>query len=131
MKLVPDYAFFYLEGRNDKHLRADIDTESIAKKVIAGEGTIHELVHAAVAAAAEGSRVDRKKRTWIEDYEDDINAAGGNGEEAYRHYLAGKIDELTHALEAEVVEDMLELTGDGEDDDEDESGDDAEDDDND
>lgn len=118
MKLLPDYAFFYLEGRNDKHIRADIDTDQLAKDVIAGKGTIHELVHAAVTAAAEGHRVDRKKRMWIDDYETDINAAGGDGEEAYRHYLAGRIDELTHHLEGEVVEEMLEISGGGDDDEE-------------
>jgi hypothetical protein len=124
MNLSADYAFFYLEGRNDKHLRCDIDTESIAKEVIAGQGTVHELVHKAVSDAAAGMRVDRKKRAWLEEYDDDIKEAGGDGEEAYRHYMAGKIDELTHHLEGEVVEDMLEAAGGDEEDDEEEEEDD-------
>ena len=120
-----DYAYFYLEGRDDKRLRADIDTEQIARDVIAGKGLIYELVHKAVASAAEGHRVERKKRQWIEEYQDDINAAGGDGEEAYRHYLDGRIDELTHVLEGEVVDNMAELLGgedDGDEEDEEDDG---------
>jgi hypothetical protein len=121
-----DYAFFYLEGRDEKRLRADIDTEAIAKDVLNDKGTIHELVHKAVTAAAETHRVDRKKRQWIEEYAEDIQSAGGDGEEAYRHYLDGRIDELTHTLEGEVVDDMTALIG-GEDDEDDDDEDEEED----
>lgn len=126
-----DYAFFYLEGRDDKKLRADIDTEAIAKDVLADKGSIHDLVRAAVSAAAEAHRVERKKRQWIDEYAEDIQAAGGDGEEAYRHYLDGRIDELTSMLESEVIEDMSALVGGDEEDDEDEDGDEEDEDDGD
>jgi hypothetical protein len=107
-----DYAFFYLEGREAKVLRADIDTAAIAEQVLAGKGGIHELLHKAVSDAAKGLEVDRQKRRWLADYEDEIKDAGGNGDSAYRHYCDGRIDELVYQLEPEVVEDIgIEIGG--------------------
>ena len=48
MKLIPGYEFFYLEGREERALKADIDTTEIAKEVCEKGGSIHELLHAAV-----------------------------------------------------------------------------------
>lgn len=125
------YASFYLEGRDDRLLKSDIDVDDIAEQVIAGKGSIHELLVKAATAAAEPLRVDRKKRQWLEDFEDEIKEAGGDAEEAYGTYLSGRIDQLVSQLDDDVVAAMsLELGGeeddeDEEDDDEEDEGDDA------
>lgn len=119
-----DYAFFYLAGREAKLLRTDIDTAAIAEQVLAGKGDIHALLHKAVSDAAKGLEVDRQKRRWLADYEDEIKEAGGDNDVAYRHFCDGRIDELVYQLEPEVVEDIGDEIGGGEDDDE-ETGDDA------
>lgn len=119
------YAFFYIEGRDEKLLKHDIDTEEIAKAVLAGKGSIHELAHKAATTAAEPLRIDRKKNLWMDNYEDDIKTAGGDTEAAYEHYLAGRIDELTTRLETEIVSDItVEACGDEDGDDEEEDDDD-------
>lgn len=116
-----DYVWFYLEGREAKLLRTDIDTAAIAEKVVAGKGGIHELLHTAASDAAKGLAVDRQKRRWLADYEDDIKEAGGDGEVAYKHYCDGRVDELVMQLEPEVVEEMaIEVGGDEDEDDKDE-----------
>lgn len=120
------YACFYLEGREDRVLRSDIDTEEIAQRVLDGKGDIHDLVKKAAAAAAEPLRIDRKKRRWIEDSADEIKAAGGDNEEAYNHYLDGRVDELVYRLESDVLEDIGALISD-EDPDDDEDVEDEED----
>lgn len=120
------YVIFYLAGRDDRKIKNDIDTSQIAEDVIAGKGTIRDLVMKAVSEAAAPLRVDRKKKAWIDEYEDEIKDAGGDKELAYQHYLDGRIDELAHSLEADVVEDLDGMMG-GDDGDEDaEDEDDAE-----
>lgn len=120
------YAYFYVLGREERALKNDIDTEQIANHVLDGKGTIHELTRAAVEKAADALRVDRKKRVWLEEYSDEISEAGGDGEEAYNHYVDGRIDTTTSDLEEQVFEDLAEEVApgdgqeDGEDDDEDE-----------
>lgn len=101
-----EYAFFYLEGREAKLLKADIDTAAIAERVMAGDGSVHELLHKAVSDAAKGLELDRQKRRWLADSEDEIKEAGGDGDEAYRHYCEGRVDELVYQLEPEVLEDI-------------------------
>lgn len=126
------YISFYLEGRDDRALKHDIDTEEIARMVVDGKGTIHELLMKAAKSAAEPHLVARKKRSWIEESDEEIKAAGGDSEEAYRHYIDGRIDELVYKLEVEVLEVLEELCGgeseEGEDEDgeDDEEGDDKE-----
>jgi hypothetical protein len=124
-----EYAMFYLEGREERLIKADIDTADIAQSVVDGNGSIHELLRTAVSKAAEPLRVDRKKRQWIEDWEDEIAKAGGDKEEAYRHFCDGRIDELVFSLEAEVIEEMTTIVTGEEPDDDDEEDDEEEDDD--
>lgn len=114
-----DYIFFYLEGREARKLKADIDTDVIAEQVMAGKGTIHELLHKAVSDAGKGLELDRQKRRWLADYADEIKDAGGNGEDAWRHFCDGRIDELVYTLEPDVLEALDEdAEVDGDDDDE-------------
>ena len=112
--MKPAYVSFYLEGREDRLIKNDIDTDQIAEQVTAGKGTIHALLSAAATAAAEPLRVGRKKREWTEEFESEIKEAGGDQDEAYATYLQGRIDELAHRLEGDVVDAMH---GEGEDED--------------
>jgi hypothetical protein len=121
-----EYIFFYLEGREARKLKADIDTQAIAEQVLAGKGDIHELLHKAVSDAAKGLMVDRQKRQWLGDFEDEIKESGGDGDAAYEHYCRGRVDELVFILEPEVLSDLDEDADDGEeeeDDDEEEPDD--------
>lgn len=125
MKLMKSYAVFYALGRDDKPLKHDIDTEALAERVIAGDGSPYELALEAATTEAKPLQNDRKRRGWFEENETEIAAAGGDKEEAYRHYCQGRIDETAAGLEDEIkdilIEDLLE--GD-EDDDEDGEGED-------
>lgn len=130
-----DYAWAYLAGREERLIKNDIDVEHLAEQVLEGKGTVHEVTRAAVSAAAKGLAVDRKKRDWIADYDEEIKGSvGSDSNVAYEHYLEGRIDELTSRLEDEVVEAIGEIVGDDGDDedgaiegeDEDELDDDAE-----
>lgn len=131
--MKPTYVCFYLAGRDDRLIKNDIDTDDIAEAVCAGKGTVHELLVKAATAAAEPLRVDRKKRNWIEEWEDEIKEAGGDSDEAYGHYVQGRIDELAHRLEGDVIDTMIVITagedeeGGDEDEDEDEDEDDGDD----
>ncbi len=132
MNLQPGYAFFYLEGREERTLKADIDTTEIAKKMCEDGGSIHERLHEAASKAAQSLFVDRKKRQWLEDFEEDIKTAGVDPDQAYAAWCEGRVDELVFTIEGEVVEEMNAfLHGDEEDDadedDDDEDGDDDED----
>lgn len=129
------YAYFYVLGREDRAFKNDIDTEALAKRVLDGKGTIHEVALEAATAAASSLRIDRKRKLWLEEYGDEIAKAGGDGEEAYQHYLDGRIDTVTAALEDEIFDDLADRVAPednkGDDDDEDDDGEDEEDDDDD
>jgi DNA polymerase III delta subunit len=111
--MKPTYVTFYIEGREDRLLKHDIDTDEIARLVMNGKGSIYELLLKASKAAAEPLLVARKKRTWIEEFEAEIKTAGGDAEEAYRHYIDGRVDELAFSLERDAVEALAEACGSG------------------
>lgn len=116
------YIWFYLLGRDGKKLKADIDTEKIAEDVASGKGTIHELLSEAVTKAARAMDVDKSKRRWAGEYEDEIREAGGDSEAAYDHFCQGRIDEAVGVLEGEVLNELEDEYGDDSDDDDSEDG---------
>lgn len=121
MKLIESYAFFYALGRDAKTLKHDIDTEAIAERVVKGEGSVYELCLDAATNEAKPLQNDRKRRAWFEENAEAITQAGGDKDEAYKHFCQGKIDELAGELDVEVtevlVEDLLESEEDDEEDD--------------
>lgn len=123
------YAFFYVLGREERPFKNDIDTEQLADKVLEGGGSIHDVAREAAAAAASSLRIDRKKRVWLEEYSDEIREAGDDPEEAYQHYLDGRIDTVTADLEDEIVELITETVAPGDTDDEEDEDDEEEEDD--
>lgn len=120
------YAYFYVLGREERAFKNDIDTEELAKRVLDDKGTIHEIAREAATAAASSLRVDRKKRLWLEEYADEIREAGGDTEDAWNHYIDGRIDTVTAELEDEIFEDLAEDVAPGEEEDEEEDEDEEE-----
>lgn len=121
------YAYFYVLGREERPFKNDIDTEQLAKKVLDDKGTIHDVALAAASAAAESLRIDRKKRLWLDEYEDEIAKAGGDKDLAWNHFIDGRIDTVTAELEDAIFDDLAEAVAPSEDDDD--EGDDEDDDD--
>lgn len=130
MKLNEPYAFFYALGRDEKTIKHDIDTDAIAERVIKGEGTTYELCLEAATNEAKPLQNDRKRRNWFEANTSFIAQAGGDKDEAYRHFIQGRIDELAAELDAEVTEAMIEDLLDNDEDDDDEEDEDEDDDEN-
>lgn len=116
--LKADYMPFYLEGREEKTIKNDIDVDKLAERCLAGENP-RTVVVAAVSGLRTQLEHDKRKKVWLETFTSEIAEAGGDGNEAWRHYCTGRVDELEHALEADVIEAMADELDDGEDDDED------------
>lgn len=111
------YIGFYLEGRNAKPMKHEADVESLAAKVLEGGDSPPKVAEFAALKAAEPYRGGRSSGAWIQKRSAGIAAAGGAGDEAYRHYMQGRVDELTGELDALICE---ALEGGDEDEDEDE-----------
>lgn len=127
MNLDRAYIAFYLDGRDERLLKHDIDAEELAKKVLDGKGSIHAVT---LAAATEASTaLVAKKRQWCRDHDDEIQACGGDADKAHAHYVQGKIDEVVDTLEPTVLEEITATLD--EDDDEEDEGDEGGDDDDD
>lgn len=126
--LKQTYIGFYLEGRNAKPLKHEINVGDLATSVISsGDGPL-TVALAAAARAAEPYQSPRYSSKWVRDRSGAIATAGGDAATAYQHYVQGRIDELAVELDALVCE---ELEGGEEDEDEDEDHGDGEDDDDD
>lgn len=126
------YWEFYLEGRAEKRLpKHDRDlAQDVAKEMIE-KGTslrvgLESVAAKAIAPLESGSR----RRGWVADHEEQIRAAGGDVDLAYRSYLGGRAAELAYAYEEEVIEALGETLNPSpkgeEDDDDDDDGEDEE-----
>jgi hypothetical protein len=126
MQMIAAYMVFYLEGRadeaDDPQLAADdtLDIDKIAEKALAGPDELRTIIAAAVRALAAALDHSTDKRDWLKDHKSEIQDAGGNGEEAYRHYCKGVEDEACLQLENDVVEAMEGEEADDEEEDEEE-----------
>jgi hypothetical protein len=118
------YWCFYLEGRRERLLRNDIDLDKLADSLLERGGVLHDVLQAACEAAAAPMNAGKVKRVWLEEHADEIKAAGGDGEEAFGDWRAGRVDELASAMEPSLIEALEEDEtsdgDDGEDEDEDE-----------
>lgn len=128
MQMKRAYMTFYLEGRADEDddpvlAEADeLDIEKLAEKAMDGPDDVHTVITGAVTALAAPLEHGKDKRDWIADHKDEIRDAGGDAEEAYRHYCKGTIDEAVNALTDDVLEAMTPEEEDDEDEDEEEEG---------
>lgn len=113
MQMKAAYMPFYLEGVADEEDTEDLsgdeslDVESLAKRALAGPDDVHTVISNAVKALAAPMEHGTDKRDWIADHKDEIKDAGGDADEAYRHYCKGCIDEAVLELTNEVIEEMM------------------------
>jgi hypothetical protein len=128
MALKSEYMMFYVNGRGEDVFDDDVDTDDLADKVMAG-ADLRETIAKVADSIAAPLLHDKEKREWIAENKTEITEAGGDAEEAYRHYLEGRKDQYAHALEDDIVEAMFEEDEENEDDAEEDDDDDEEDDD--
>lgn len=112
MQLKRAYMPFYLEGRydesEDEYLSDsdDLDVDKLAEKCLAGPDDVNHVLTAAVTQLAAPLEHGKDKRDWIAEHKNEIKDAGGDGDEAYAHYVKGMVDEAVHALTEDVLEAM-------------------------
>ncbi len=114
--MTSNYAYwkFYLDGRDDRRLRNEIDIDAIAAK--AWDATeppsgvlLRQLIAQACEAAAAPLDTTRSKNRWLSDHEAEIKEDGLDEQEAYRVWRQGRIDELAYALEEQVLQVLMGL----------------------
>ena len=107
------YWHFYLMGRNDRRLRSDLDVDKLAlqasEKVKAEDwkamgAAIRAVVTDACELAARSLEGNRARNRWLSDHEDQIKEDGLDELEAWKIWRQGRVDELAHATEDEVLE---------------------------
>lgn len=108
-----DYWGFYLEGRAGHRPRGlTLDIPALVTQALAAQ-TCHgfrDMVRTAVAKAIadrSGARVaERKKSEWLEENEEEITERKLDKDIAYEYWMTGRIDEVTNAVESEVLDEM-------------------------
>lgn len=121
-----EYMAFYLDGREARRPRIELDMNAIAERAI-DTGEVRPTLEKAVRDEMAGFA--GKKRKWLKENADAIKEAGGSDTAAWNAYQEGVIDELVFFYESALISAMGEFLGDDNDEDEDEEDD--EDDDND
>lgn len=109
--LKKSYVPFYLEGRDARLIKDTTDDKELAAKVVAGEGDPRAIALAAAQAAAKPFEGGRSKTRWLHEHDGDIRAAGGDKEEAYAHYMRGRVDSLAYSIEADILAELGDMGG--------------------
>lgn len=105
------YLPFYLEGRDAKLIKDETDDKTLAARVASGDGEIRMVAVVAARAAAKPFEYGRSKTRWVHDHEEDIGRAGGDADEAHRHYIDGRVDALAYSIEADILEELGDMEG--------------------
>lgn len=131
------YVTFYLDGREARVLRVDVDEDELANRVLDGKGSVHDVCLDAAQKEVEALATSRQQRKFVEEHADSIKDANGEasdgtmepawGAMAFAHYLAGRTDELADRIEQDTVSAMTAQIYGDEDSDEDDDDDDEED----
>jgi len=124
MLIKERYWGFYVEGREAKALKNDIDIEELAASVVSGAVELRAAVRSACEEVARTLEIPKAKRKWIQEHEDEIKEAGGDSEIAHQAWINGRVDELVYLIEPDVVDALAGDGEDGDDEDEDDSEDD-------
>lgn len=102
------YITFYMNGRDDVHdgnVTADIDLEVIAEAVAKDAQDIRDQCMNAATVALAPLR-NSEKVAWLKENAVDIKNAGISktaAHEAFNAFMQGRIDELAHAIEPDVL----------------------------
>jgi len=123
------YVQCYVAGRYDTY-EGELELEAILERAVSpGMVTIREASMTAAKKAVDAEMDAATKVQWLKDNLEEIKAMGGDTEKAWSRYLQGRVDNLAHQTEADIVSLMEEqLEGDEEDEDDDEEGEDEDDD---
>jgi hypothetical protein len=97
------YWDFYVDGREARALKHDIDVDDVANKLRDGDVALRDAVLAACVAVAQPLGTSKAKRKWIDEHQDEIAEAGGSAEQAHDAWVRGRVDELAYMLEPEVI----------------------------
>ncbi len=103
------YWGFYLLGREERRLRNEIDPAVVARGILDEE---EASLAQAVTTACEGAAASisaRVKKNWLADHETEIRESGVDAEEAYRSWIAGRVDELAVAIESDVAAALVDI----------------------
>ncbi len=121
------YVQCYVAGRYDTY-EGDLELEAILERAVSpGMVSIRSASEAAAKKAIDAEMDAATKVQWLKDNLEEINAMGGDTEKAWSRYLQGRVDNLAHQTEADIVSLMEEqLEGEEEDDDDEEDEDDDE-----
>jgi hypothetical protein len=94
---------FYLLGREERRLRNDLDPAVVARKILEEEEASLPAMVTAACAEVGAALTARTKKNWLAEHEQDLKAIDGDPEEAYRAWVAGRVDELASAVDSSVV----------------------------
>jgi len=125
------YVQCYLAGRNDPY-DGELELEAIIERAVSpGAVTVRSASEAAAKKAIDAEMDAATKVQWLKDNLEEIKAMGGDTEKAWSRYLQGRVDNLAHQTEADIVSLMEEDEDDDEEGEDDEESDDDDDDDSD
>lgn len=101
------YLRFYLQGREEKRFKNNLEEDDVAQiilKMAAGASvSVRDVITTACRAEAERQTGPRVRRRWIDDHKPEITAAGGDEEEAYNAWFAGRVDEYAYGIEDNII----------------------------
>lgn len=111
--LKKQYLGYYLDGREARafrELRDDVDHKALAQEV--AEGTImpRDAALRAATALATAHQTGRSKTSWINGVKVDLGDEG-DPDDAYRHYLQGRIDEAAASIESSILSELDYISG--------------------
>jgi hypothetical protein len=118
------YWGFYIEGRDTRLLKHQIDEEVIVKDMVGSGKPLRDIVLATCTSVAAPLSAGRVRQKWITSHGKEIAEAGGDEDAAYSAFMQGQIDELAYAIEPIIVG---ELRGDDEEEDDDDDDEDEDD----
>ena len=123
------YMQCYLAGRYEDY-EGEVAIEDLVKKVHAGT-PLRDIALTVARTAITHEMGASEKVQWLKDNLDEIKAMGGDTEKAYRLYVQGRVENLAHQIEVDVITTMEDADDEGDDEDEDDDDDEDEDDDED
>lgn len=100
------YWAFYLDGRDAPtlRLRRATDVELLAQRCMSSTRPMADVIGEAARDATAHLRSGKDRAQWILNHASQIEAAGGDADAAYQAFVEGRQDQLSMALDTEVLE---------------------------